>query len=665
MMALLSQVAPKKTLSLFVLFLLFSELIIGGILLPYQQAQAVVDIIGGPSGILNFIEGMIDDAIDWAADAYESAGTWVSAAVDMWEQSNTILKEALKVAWNIMRKMLLNMLVNDIIAWVNGDQAKPKFVTDWQGFLKSAADKAAGQLLDKMGAGFLCTKFSFQLRLALNTPSAFDEAATCTLSSVISNINNFMTDFSKGGWAGWVKISESQNNYMGAYLYAFDEKYAIIAKAADAAKNEGVSSTGFLGDKVCTQQQKTIAGGGTQTQDYSGATGGWKEGDISTGWTCSKWTTRTPGRQVGDALQQATGIDIEGIISAKEFAEYAGAIATAVINRAIKEGVALMGSSAEGTSAGATGPGITTAATGSVDISTYNTALTNTSATATLVPQLELLEENIQNAIDEYQTNLGILNNIKTSQINSLTTLKNYIQGGCTPLPAGVSVSNIAGTSSTAGTCTPAGAPTNCPCNTTTTENVKLSSTGIGEATLRKTTTQNYKTDMTTFACSVDSTSISYSILSTTPAVNSEIATINATITDLQDQIADLTTASADTSAYETAANAYLDAYEDWAAGDLTAATSTTEVAMNAAETQAIDSLQIAIPSSLTEFTDLNQEAMQKNNDIAQEMGRAMTARGGSTDCAYTGAGLYKDLCNAQTKETSYQTALTTCTSSP
>jgi len=671
MVTLLSQTTPRTVIGALTLSLLFLELLIGGVLLPYRQAQAVVDIIGGPSNILALVEDFVADAYDWASSAYESAGTWVSAAKDIWDKTEYIAKEAIKFAWNRLRRVLLNMLVNDIINWINGG-GKPRFVTDWQSFLKTAADKAAGSFIDKIGLGFLCTGFSLQLRIALSSPTKFDEGgATCTLSKAFTNINSFRDNFSNGGWKGWLTVSESQNNYMGAYITALNKKHAVMAEAAGAKKNEAVSSAGFMGDKICRtirnkSEYRDPDSDSYETQTY-GSTDGWKEGEIPEGYECEEWETRTPGRIVGDSLQQAVGIDIPWIISAKEFAEYAGAIVDAVINRAIKEGITKMTSTSEGTSSGygvsgsSTVPGINAPASVTVNVSSYDDANNNGTAAKALDEQQKLLKQNTERLIAEKQTDLGILNTIKTSQQNSLTALKNHLPN-C-PLPSGVSLTTIAGTTQVISTCN----ASSCPCTATTVENVKLSASGVGESILEKTTTQTYEMDADDFgmgSCVLAQTAYSYRPLSTTVEVESKITALNSEIAALQnEEITKITTANTDTQNYLNSAINYMTAYEAWQKGNMAAATSTAETAMKTAKQTAIASNQALLSLSSDSFNEFTQATMKKSNETTKAFGEVMTKRGGVTDCAYTQPGLYQYRCSVQATEASYQSSLNTCLS--
>lgn len=635
----------QRNFALFVFVIVLANLIFGGIILPYQQLQRAQAIWSSlavqiPQWILDIVNN-IYVAVQWV---YNNAQAAISSAVALWNKANIILKEALKVAWNVLRKKLLNMLVNDILKWIQGG-GTPRFVTDWQGFLKTAADKAAGAFLDELGAGFLCDGFSLQLRLALNTPPKFDEKATCTLKMAIANIDKFMADFSKGGWAGFIKISERKNNYMGAYFTALDQKYAVTAETEAAKKNEAISSSGFLGDTVCVAMENKT----TNDKQAMDSKQGYAEADIPEGYKCTKWQTRTPGRIAGDALQQATGVDIENLISAKEFAEYAAAIIDAVINRAIKEGVAAMAPSAEGTSAGASGPGITTPATGSgVNISAYAEASTNIGAMETLIPQLRLFEENLDKFITEALINLGLLNDIKSTQLAVANALTSLLNAGCSP-PPGATITTTA--THIVSTCD----GTVCPCDAVTVEDITASISGVGGSTIKKTTTTHWEDD--DFTCTIDRVTVGYLTLSATAAIDTDITALNTKITQVQNQKSKVTPTITNTSNYEVAATTYMNVYEDWQKGNSAAATSTAETAMNTAKITAITYNQTLLSSTSIKFYDFNQETMDKSNDIATELTDLLNKRGGAIDCAYVTSmpvSLYKDLCVVKALLTSY-----------
>ena len=212
-----------------------------------------------------------------------------------------------------LKKKLLDMMVDQIIVWIQGG-GEPKFIDDWQGFLRQAADEVGGEFIEELGAGFLCDPFSFQIQLALVQPPQFSERATCTITQVVDNIEDFYEDFSNGGWIAYSQSWASKNNYFGSVLMAMAELDNKEADAQLAAQNEGLSSGGFLGTKVCAKD--------ANGKDIPG--------------TCK---ITTPGQTIGATLAKAIGSDIDYIVNAEQLTEYLAAISDAIINRLIVEGV--------------------------------------------------------------------------------------------------------------------------------------------------------------------------------------------------------------------------------------------------------------------------------------------------------------------------------------
>ncbi|HRY52956.1 MAG TPA: hypothetical protein P5089_03930 [Candidatus Portnoybacteria bacterium] len=655
----------QQHFALIVLVVLLANLIVGGVMLPYQQNQRAQAIWSSLAvQIPQWITEVLDYVWSGIQEAYTGAQAAISAATALWEKGNTILKEAAKIAWNILRKQLLNMIVNDIVKWIQNGTT-PRFVTDWQGFLTKAADTAAGNFISQyLGMGFLCDTFDFKLKIALSKPQEFNESAIkCTLSKITSNINNFFNNFSNGGWAGWIEVSETQNNIMGATLMVLDQKYDVMAKAQEAAKNEVSSAAGFEGDKVCSQRQCVDPMvGETYKETYSGSSLGWTKEQMSSSCTCLKWEIRTPGRVAGDALSQAAGVDIENLIQSKEFAEYAAAIIDAVINRVIKEGVAAMKTGAG--SSGASGPGITTATPPIVNISPYTNASNAGAEIKALNAQQELLKENLKNVITDYQASVSILDSIKNAQNNTLDSLKDIVQNNCT-VPSGVTITQIPNTQSTSTTCVITNNYRACPCTDTLTEKIKFTIPGTGEGLFLKTTNLQYNTITEFNVCELNQTIIKYEKISSSVAIENEIASVNKKISELQDTITKVDIAIKDSLDYKKTAENYMALYEEWQnSGGLNnnISTSTAETAMNTAKTKAIASNQALLSSSSTDFSDFTQETTTKSGRTATDRQEIMTRKGFIQDCAYAQSGsYYKDLCNAQTVELTYKNARNSC----
>ena len=552
--------------------------------------------------------------------------------------------------------MLLKMLVNDIVKWISGE-GKPRFVTDWQGFLETAADKAAGQFISQdLGAGFLCGPFAVKLQIALAKPATFNESVKCTLSDITENIDDFFSDFSNGGWKGWITVIEPQNNIFGADLLAIDQKYDLVAKAQEASKNEAGSAAGFLGDKVCLE----MVDDRTKEKETMPSNLAYKEADIPEGYTCTKWFTRTPGRVAGDALQQATGIDIDNLIKAEEFAEFAGAIIDAVINRVIKEGVAFLKSTPEGTSANASGPGITTPAYVSADTAAIVDSGKGEAVMETIIQQENLLKENLNSAINEYQKNLDLLNQVKTSQENSVIMLQ-YIAGanwGCA-MPQGSSLGQT--TTLTQGNCN----TTACPCTDTATQTTPFTIDTLGSGTLKQTTTQQYTAGANGVCDSVTYSAANSSIIDSSQSLGS-FSQIQTDITAFQQQVNQASTTIVDSINYQKAVTAYSDAYDALLLNTGPQANaSSTEAAMWAAKDKLLISIKALTGSDSNELTEQMNILMQLSSVIAQKVNEAQTKRGYIADCEFAETGSHQAaLCASQAQETLIKSSYNSCIAS-
>ena len=257
----------------------------------------------------------------------------------------SLLEWAFKIAAEVLKRQLLNMIVDQIVQWIQGG-GEPKFITDWPGFFRDAVDQAGGRFIQKIGLSQLCSPFKLQLSAAFIPIPTFTERSSCTLSAIGVNLDNFLKDFQNGNWIAWQEmVLKPQNNIYGAYLMAWDQ-YEIEKSAADkAALAESQAGKGFLGVRGgCIERNFE----GYQSCIDSGLSAA--ECDEA---SCIRRETITPGAAVGDVAGKALGSDIDYIVNAQSFAAYIGAIVNALLNRVFAEGVGLLHA---GTSGGAITP---------------------------------------------------------------------------------------------------------------------------------------------------------------------------------------------------------------------------------------------------------------------------------------------------------------------
>lgn len=149
-------------------------------------------------------------------------------------------------------KAVIQQMTNSIVNWINsGFNGQPSFVTNYQNFFTNVGDQAAGEFIRGTALSFLCSPFRNQIRIAIAQSYARrNAAASCSLSSVVNNINNFMN----GSWNGWAGMLEFTtvpiNNPFGAFAYA-ESRLIATQQAALSNANRNVSPGGFIGVYKC------------------------------------------------------------------------------------------------------------------------------------------------------------------------------------------------------------------------------------------------------------------------------------------------------------------------------------------------------------------------------------------------------------------------------
>ncbi len=223
----------KKFFEKSILILIISSLIFsGGVFIKPQKAEAVVltsDIVHTKAtgvGVAANIGGWAKDVLRWIEDNWQ------------------------KMMRDIIAKRIINYIVNENIKWIQGGGV-PKFIGNWEGFVKDVGDIAFDSVIRETPLKALCSPFGLQIKIGLLPVDTYSDRITCTLDQVVSNIENFYVDFSVGGWRGYNEMWKPQNNYYGVAINIADEIVKRTSEKAAAATSEGLAGAGFMGDKVC------------------------------------------------------------------------------------------------------------------------------------------------------------------------------------------------------------------------------------------------------------------------------------------------------------------------------------------------------------------------------------------------------------------------------
>lgn len=138
-------------------------------------------------------------------------------------------------SWDSMAFCLVNSIIEYVgfatVQWINsGFEGNPIFVQDPALFFSTIADIEAGNFLNQLSNGFLCSPFSSPVivRLAQNYNSDILNRSTCTFTGISGNLDNFINGQSFS-WVDWGSYLQPWNNQFGATIYgqiALDQRIA-------------------------------------------------------------------------------------------------------------------------------------------------------------------------------------------------------------------------------------------------------------------------------------------------------------------------------------------------------------------------------------------------------------------------------------------------------
>jgi hypothetical protein len=354
------------------------------LLLPERaeaQASASSCIVGYALGTTSAALGAVQEVmgIPVANIGKQVTGGVVSGSANALSFNNCVLKPL----GTMIVIALIRTVGSSIVEWVNGGfEGSPSFVTDFGGTLLDAADQAVGQLIEGSELGWLCSDFSFQIRiaLALKYSKPFRREVSCTLSKIGDNASNFINNNGGAGWDNWLQVTtQPNNNVYGAYLIADSElAQRALSRVSEKAKKIEFSG-GFLDTETCTQHESTeqvnqrLAGvtrnsigqgtaGGTFSTEvtsdvlvgdkYEKKTSTIQGSNQSIDPQCLKKTTTTPGRTIAAKLDSVLGQGEIQMAVAQEIDQVIGAVLNQVVKTTIQAAGGLLGSSKKNSTSG-------------------------------------------------------------------------------------------------------------------------------------------------------------------------------------------------------------------------------------------------------------------------------------------------------------------------
>ncbi|MBI3273599.1 MAG: hypothetical protein HYZ69_00490 [Candidatus Colwellbacteria bacterium] len=180
--------------------------------------KPVANIIGGNVPFIGTLLGSAVDQVAWFERKESSAAkSIVTNPISALMQAATSILSWDSISWMLGRQ-ILHVFTQEMVSWIRTGQfgGGPLFTTDIVGELFNAADNAAGHFLAQYRSEewyqLLCSPFRPHIYLALGRGRVpYIDRARCTVTDIVSNLENFYTDFSNGGWAAWFSTIEPQN----------------------------------------------------------------------------------------------------------------------------------------------------------------------------------------------------------------------------------------------------------------------------------------------------------------------------------------------------------------------------------------------------------------------------------------------------------------------
>ncbi len=285
----------------------------------------------------------------------------LSTKIDVDQCVRAALEQLKEIALSTLKRRVLNVMVDQTINWVNGG-GSPQFVTNPQDFIYQAGQAAAGDVVQQIGLGQLCTGIQMPVLQFLTGGAAagsppFSQQITCTLNQVVGNINNFYNDFRSGGWVAFNTAWEPQNNYYGAILLGGDEIISKSIESQQAAQASMIANQGYKSTTACQEWvlRATKKDGNLAEVAYLDGSNypdpknpppldAYRSEIANNGyynpyWYCDRLTETTPGSTIAGITNRALGAQFNSVINAQTFTDYAQALVGAAINRIIKVGV--------------------------------------------------------------------------------------------------------------------------------------------------------------------------------------------------------------------------------------------------------------------------------------------------------------------------------------
>jgi len=246
----------------------------------------------------------------------------------------------------------LEKLARDTVDWINsGFDGNPAYVQNPKSFLTGIGDDAIGEFILGSNFGFVCSPFQLQLKQSLLRLHIPNQRTQCTLSEVVSNVENFVGgDFYDGGWDAWAELVTRSNPYT-QFLNKQNELALEISGRQKIELAKIGYGAGFLSYDKCPNEEYACKYNGewlpgvSETQCQQPPTTidpvtGFPVPERSPGaWICrAELQTVTPGSVISEQLNKVLGAGTDRLIAADEINEIITALIGQLVSKIFNSG---------------------------------------------------------------------------------------------------------------------------------------------------------------------------------------------------------------------------------------------------------------------------------------------------------------------------------------
>jgi hypothetical protein len=263
-------------------------------------------------------------------------------------EQNKLREECLNgVAYTLAKRQLAKMTqitVNWINSGFNGDAL---YIRDRDSYFQSLSDQELLSLVGPLASAPNRYIYPFGRSVAKSIiesqKSKFEDRAQSTLNNALrdgATTESFANNFSDGGWAGWLSLTQNdQNNPLGFGIMTSEELGRRTARKTENAAAELREGNGFLSQKICVEY--------VNKEDQENSADLFKNRVFNTkldnydknGRECKKWATATPGSIIQNQAANSLTSSTRQLELADSINESLSAVFQALVNQMVNQGL--------------------------------------------------------------------------------------------------------------------------------------------------------------------------------------------------------------------------------------------------------------------------------------------------------------------------------------